>query len=99
MSMSNGLAEEEGTENIAAVHEEAHEPTDIIQNAFQQLKTYIDSRLEDLTKTLQPKAKGSAEPNLFWQQGNCNGKLRHRNCDTKPTRDSSSTTQRSKTMC
>ena len=62
--MSNGPAEEEGTENIAAVHEEAHEPTDIIQNAFQQFKTYIDSRLEDLTKTLQPKGSAESEPLL-----------------------------------
>ena len=62
-SMSNGPAEEEGTENIAAVHE-AHEPTDIIQNAFQQFKTYIDSRLENLTKTLQPKGSAESEPLL-----------------------------------
>ena len=62
--MSNGPAEEEGTENIAAGHEEAHEPTDIIQNAFQQFKTYIDSRLEDLTKTLQPKGSAESEPLL-----------------------------------
>ena len=64
MSMSNGPAEEEGTENIADVHGEAHEPTDIIQNAFQQLKTYIDSRLENLTKTLQPKGSAESEPLL-----------------------------------
>ena len=57
--MSNGPAKEE--ESIAGVHEEAQEPTDIIQNAFQQFKTYIDVRLEDLTKTLQPKESAESE--------------------------------------
>ena len=56
--------EEEGTENIAAVTNEAHEPTDIINNAFQQFKIYIDSQLEYLTNTLQPKASAESKPLL-----------------------------------
>ena len=87
----------EGTDNIPAVTDKAHEPTDIIKNAFLQFKTYIDSRLEDLTNTLQPKASAESEPLLATK------KLKRETEVQKLWYKANSRqfihTQRSKTMC
>ena len=61
MSTSNmPTAYSELTDNPDTVNNEASDSAEVITNAFQQFKSYIDSRLENLINALQSRA-GSAE--------------------------------------
>lgn len=55
----------EGDVHTDTTIDDAHGSADVITNAFQQFKSYIDDRLENLTNTLQAKAASTeSEPLL-----------------------------------